>query len=501
MIRLSLLVAYVLFLAVYAWKDWYRALCGLILLTAVIEHPDMPKTLFGIQGLNVWNLLLLAIVAAWALSRRREKLEWDLPRHVELLLTLYLLVVLVGFVRLLADPGGLFEVDTTAGIWSEYLVNTIKWVVPGFLLFDGARTRERFLLGLLCGVAVYVIIGVQVIKWMPPGTVLSGADLSARSLKILQNEVGYHRVNLSMMLGGASWAVFALHVLPRRLVARLGVLLLAATMLYAQALTGGRTGYATWFAVGLALCTLRWRRYLLLVPVVVVGVVLLVPGTVERMTQGFSPETEDRPAVAQGHRDGSVDDYTVTAGRTLIWPYVIAKIKESPNVGYGREAMQRTGLALFLWQELQEVFPHPHNAYFEMLLDNGWIGFVLVMPFYAVVVFHSVSLLRDSRSMLFVATGGACLALVLALLVASVGSQTFYPREGAVGMWCAIGMVFRAKVLRARAEEVAARAAEAEAGDSGGADSGSLPSGGFSSRLRRPTKAPSLDPFLWSETA
>lgn len=31
----------------------------------------------------------------------------------------------------------------------------------------------------------------------------------------------------------------------------------------------------------------------------------------------------------------------------------------------------------------------------------------------------------------------------MALLVAAMGSQTFYPREGALGMWCAIALMFR----------------------------------------------------------
>jgi hypothetical protein len=51
---------------------------------------------------------------------------------------------------------------------------------------------------------------------------------------------------------------------------------------------------------------------------------------------------------------------------------------------------------------------------------------------------------------LFVIAGGICLALVSALLIGSFGSQTFYPREGAVGMWCAIGLMMRMYVERAK---------------------------------------------------
>ena len=332
---------------------------------------------------------------------------------------------------------------------------------------------------------------------MPPGALLSGEDLSERALRVLPREVGFHRVNLSMMLAGASWALFAARMLSRRLPARIVVLLLAAAMVYAQALTGGRMGYVTWFVVGLALCILRWRRHLLLIPVAVVSIVTFVPGAVARMQQGFDLEDRETLAASPSRGDGSVDHYQVTSGRTVIWPYVIAKIKESPVIGYGRRAMTRTGLAGFLWTELRESFPHPHNAYLELLLDNGWIGFVLVMPFYLVMTFHSVSLLLDSRSMVFVAAGGACLALLLALLVAAAGSQTFYPREGALGMWCVIGLMLRVKVERARAQVEAAARPMATRPAAGSAASG----GSFSSRLRRPAMAPSLDPFLWSKEA
>ena len=37
--------------------------------------------------------------------------------------------------------------------------------------------------------------------------------------------------------------------------------------------------------------------------------------------------------------------YTVTAGRNIAWPLVIAKIAEAPLGGYGRLGMERAGLA------------------------------------------------------------------------------------------------------------------------------------------------------------
>jgi O-antigen ligase len=459
MIRLSVLAISIVSLALYSIKDWYVALCGLIALMAVMEHPDMPKTLFGVQGLNPWNILLVVVVAAWLGSRRRERLVWDMPPSVSLMLLAYLGVVLVGFVRMMADRAMLPE--TTGTLVSEQLVNTVKWVVPGLLLYDGCRTRRRFLLGLAAILTIYVLLGLQVIRWMPPGTIASGEELTRRSLKILLNEIGYHRVNLSVMLAGACWALLATRGLTRRPGTRALIAFGALAMAYAQALTGGRAGYATWIAVGVVLAAVRWRRYLVVLPLVVAAIVAVVPAARERMLQGFTPETRDTSAylAEQGQDPDELAEYTITAGRTLIWPYVVRKIAEAPVFGYGREAMRRTGLSDFLSRGLGESFPHPHNAYLEWLLDNGLVGFVLTLPFYAMVVALSFSLFKDSRSPVFVAAGGTCLALVLALLFGAIGSQTFYPREGAVGMWAAIGLMLRTAVERQGAVRLARGAA------------------------------------------
>jgi O-antigen ligase len=457
MIRLALLGLFIVGLALYAIRDWYIALCGLIAIMAVIEHPDMPKTLFGVQGLNPWNLLLLAVVASWLMSRRRERLVWDMPRWANLLLLAYLGVVIVGFARMITNRDGLE--DSTAYLVSEYLVNTVKWVIPGLLLYDGCRSRSRFLLGLAALSSIYILLAIQVIKWMPPGSILSGDELSARSTKIISNEIGYHRVNLSVMLAGASWAILAARGLKGTFAARALVTVAAGAVVYAQALTGGRAGYGTWAAVGVLLSLLRWRRYLLAIPIVVGTVVTFVPAARDRMLQGFTQDTRDTSAYLESQQQvrdpDAPDDYTITAGRTLIWPYVVEKIGQAPLFGYGREAMKRTGLAAFLFEELGEDFPHPHNAYLQWLLDNGALGFAITMPFYVMVLGISTSLFRDSRSPVFVAGGGAALALVLALLIGAIGSQTFYPREGAVGMWAAIGLMLRVATERRRAVRLA----------------------------------------------
>ena len=464
MIRLLLLTVFTGGLAIFAFRDWFKSLCGMVLLMAVIEHPDMPKSIFGIQGLNPWNILLVVVVFAWAVSRKREDLRWDMPGAVVICLIAYFIVILTGTIRMLADLDNLVEMvaamgeepPTALSLISEHFINSFKWVIPGLLIFDGCRSSERFHLGILAVLGIYFLLGMQVIRWMPLESALSGENLTGRSLKLLMNEVGYHRVNLSMMLAGGMWAALASSYLTRR--AELKTIFIAGslTILFAQALTGGRAGYLTWAIVGIFLCFFRFRKYLLIIPIAALLIFEFVPGVYERMTQGFSEETRDTnmQLTASSVPQDEPDLYTITAGRNIAWPYIIEKIKESPLIGYGRLAMKRTGISNHLWSEYKESFPHPHNAYLELLLDNGVIGAIPVLAFYFIIVKFSVSLFMDPRNRFFVAVGGATLALVGALFVASIGSQTFYPREGAVGMWCMIGLMLRVYVQRTAVETV-----------------------------------------------
>lgn len=443
-------------LSAYAWRDWYTSLCGLIALTAVIEHPDMPRAILGFPGLNPWNLLFFTIVAARLLSgpsssivpngtepgQGHEKARWDMPRGPATLLLCGLALVAWGFIRVAVDREGLIEDMSTAGLLSEYAVNPVKWVAVGLLLFDGCRDRRRLTLGLIAILTFYVLMGLQVLRWVLPSGALNGGSLSAYTIGKLRTEVGHHRNDLSVMLAGGSWAVFAMQPLARSLGHRLAILAVGLTVLFSVVLTGGRGGYLAWATVGLTLGVLRWRRYLLVAPLVVILVSALVPSAVDRALEGIQGQS--------GDASQEIDIERLTAGRNVIWSTVIDKILASPIIGYGRAAMQRTGVSSSLVDvEGEELLDHPHNAYLEMLLDSGVIGLLVTLALHGVFVAAGVSLVRDPQRPELVAVGGVGLSLVIAQLVGSFSGQSFWPREATLGMWCAIGLLCRGLVQRA----------------------------------------------------
>lgn len=448
-IRVALCILFVLGFSIYAWRNWFASLCASIFLMAVLEHPDMPKNIADIQGLNPWNFLMLNVLLAWQRARRHQGLRWDMPRYMNVLAAGYLLVIVVGVARMLMDMEPLRRsgFDDLGFSWaiSECLINSIKWVLPGILLFDACRTRRRVVIALGTVLCVYFLIALQVIKHMPLRSVAaSGSDLSRLANKLLVRSVGYHRVNLSMMLSGASWAMLTALALVHTRRSQLLIIGAAAAIALGQAVTGGRAGYVTWGLLGLMLCLLRWRKLLPIIPITVLAVCAFLPGVRDRMLQGFG---SDRGPI---NRDASA--YEMTSGRTIAWSYVIPKIYESPLFGYGRQAMVRTGIYQQIMEDYSggETFPHPHNAYLETLLDNGLFGFLLVIPMYAVIFVLTFRVLRDRTDPIYAAVGGACFSLLCALLIAAMGSQSFYPREGAVGMWAVIGLLLRVHVERQR---------------------------------------------------
>ena len=445
-----ILYLYVLVLLIYAWRDWFVSLCGLILMTAVMEFPNVPKTMYGIQGLNLWNILLLGTFIAWLAARRRRGLTWDLPRHMNILLLLYLGVILIGFLRCVIDRSYLGDREIS-GMVSEELINTIKWVIPGLMLFDGCRSRKRLRMAIVCILAVYLIIATQIVRHMPASSVL-GAGLSQnKRLYLIKKWSGYSACDASAMLSGASWAVLAAIPILRRRRWRLLALPLVVLILGAQAATGGRAGYLAWGVTGLVLCLVKWRRYLILAPAVPVILFFAFPGATKRALWGTSEQTATGEFVSNADR--------ITSGRVIIWPAVIDKIEDSPVIGHGRLAMKRTGLQHQLGVKFDEPFPHPHNMYLELLLDNGILGAIPVLAFFGIVIYQSARMFLHKTNRLCSAAGGVALSLVVAQLVAGIGAQHYYPRESTVGMWLAMFMVFRVAVEYSKSHQGAAAAA------------------------------------------
>jgi O-antigen ligase len=443
MIRLTALWMAIFALSVYSIRDWFKPACVLILLMPLYGHPDMPSNMAGIQGLNPWNTLFFFVTLAYLAQRDREGSRWDMDGRATVLLVIYCMLMLVSFIRVFMDREALPKLSS-GDIIGEYFINAFKWLAPAYFVFVGARTVERRRLVMWTIFLAHLYIALMVIRSIPLGSVTDGAALTRLALKVLPEMFKWSRVNVAMILAGASWAtLFALSYLLRERYRYLP-LLVFGLMSVALALTGGRTGYATWLILATLFCLARWRKGLILMPLVVASILTLVPSISERMLQGFS--SKDGKMVA-------TDVSAVTSGRVVAWPVVLEHIGRSPFIGYGREAMIRTGATQEVVEASMRVeggdviseeggFPHPHNAYLLMLLDSGWFGAIPVFILWALLLVRAIRVCgvanRESDVI-----GMMALSQILCLLIAGFGSQDLYPTSSTVITFATIGLALR----------------------------------------------------------
>src|SRR5207249_4411026 len=118
---------------------------------------------------------------------------WDVPKNIKIAFLVYCGIVAWAFSRFFIDPTEYYEFGR-ARIVVDYLVNPLKFLIPGVLLYHGCRTRERVLWALSAIILLYFLLSVQVIRYMGLHVNMSGTALAERAAKIVHHSVGYHRV-------------------------------------------------------------------------------------------------------------------------------------------------------------------------------------------------------------------------------------------------------------------------------------------------------------------
>ena len=454
MIRYTILGGFIVFFCAYSFKDWFKSLCALIFLMAVLERPDMPKQLLDIPGLNPWNLLMLFVLLGWFMQKRKEKLHSVLSPGLKTALITMALLVIVSFIRMIIDLDGFHDFTTelerspisVRGQFIDSVINTIKWTIPGLLILSGCNTRERQDLLYFTIFATVSLLALQIIRTMGIGILADGSALEKRAVRVFDRDIGYHRNQISALMASSFW-LFILLIPHMKTKLRKFILLNAAAMAFLSLmLTGSRSGYLAWAMVGVVLAWYKWRRYLMFGAAAVVFAVLTIPALQYRVFQGQSEEEIEAYENDNVQLDGNAREFAaMSSGRSVVWPFVLNKIADAPFFGHGREAMVRTGISLQvyrLYNDPSMIFRHPHSAYLQLFLDMGIIGAMIVLIFYFIVFTRSMNLMKHEDKELAL-IGSIGIAYFVAYLTACLTALSFYPNEGIVITWCIIGLILR----------------------------------------------------------
>ncbi len=459
MIRYSLLTLVILYLCLYSFKDWYRALCYSLPILAVLERPDMPRAMLGIPGMNPFNILLLFVLLGWLTQKNREGLQWQVPANINRWLILYLIVVTISWLRMILNPEGVFAharyfwsygIDYPAVSFGDLIredfFNAWKWLIPGLLICHGANTRQRGNLAIQMVLLTGILLAIQIVLRMWPALV-GLDDLNKRSLRVFDRDIGYHKVQLATYMAGSAWGMFvytrlALSGRKKQLGYACFVLITVALMA-----TGGRGGAVAWIACALLFGSLKWRKILLVLPLFLALAFVLMPSAENRYLTGVKANEHER-AISESlglDDSGGEDVYAITSGRNIVWPRVVQYIKKAPIIGYGMRAYERVGVLESLHEEGIPFgigfWSHPHNAYLMFLLDMGGVGFVILLFFYGTMTRWAMRLFRQTGTDEYTRLVAAfCLAYVVTALVSGMFACTFYPSQDNALEWCAIGL-------------------------------------------------------------
>jgi len=451
-IRYTLLWAFIAWLSIVSLKDWYKGVCGLVFLMALVERPDMPKQMFDIPGLNPWNLLFVIVVTAAIVQLGGRTTRAHLTPLIKNFLIYYLIFIFIAFFREIGDLDGIVQFAHLMGaqpislreIIQEDTLNTLKYAVPGLLLFYGCNSKERFKWAVWTLLAMNFLLALQIIKVMPISALTDGTTLEQTAIRKIDRDIGYYRSDLAIFLGGAAWAIFCAKDLVATFWPRLAIYGASFLTMFAVALTGGRIGMGACIVVGTVMAWYKFRKMLFLGPFIALIIILTVPSIQERVTQGFTKNPND--GYQQRFETEGANFHSVTSGRTIVWPVIIQQIMERPFFGHGRRGMQRSGLSTRLVQEYNELFPHPHNAYLELFLDNGVIFGLPILIFYFIMLRYAFQMFKVKNNAICQMAGGMAVAFIGSFLIGAIGQQSFYPMIGSVGLWCSMGILLRIRM-------------------------------------------------------
>lgn len=428
----ALYVALSLLACVAVLYDFRVGAVLLIILLPFSASSVFPHELMGMRGLNPINLLVLGTLCSFLLHGRIGQEGRLLPRP---LLYLYLLPFIAGGLLGMRHVDDIFpyfyevqaiDFATATSYLRDMVLKPGLIVVVAMLVAASvakAHKPERFFMPIV--ISIWVICLVTIIFVLASDLRLGQLATTAGRRTFV--EIGMHPNDLGRLFLMAyalmlfTWWEAREPRFKLLLFFTLGILSLAILFTFSR---GAFTGFM--LVNGLFL---MWKFNAKTLSLALLGAAVVA---------AFAPGYLYR-RVMVGFESGSID--AVSAGRVEgIWMPLLPEIWKSPLWG--------NGLGSVMWSDpmvTEAMIPvtHPHNAFFEAVLDTGFIGFALLLAFYWTVWkgFRSLGshayLSPEMRGFFQGATVG-----LVAFFVTGWAGSTLMPRYEWVFLWVAIGMMY-----------------------------------------------------------
>jgi O-antigen ligase len=416
-------------------RDFRVGVMILIVIMPVSSSTLFPHAMFGITGLNPLNLLIVATIAVFFMrAAGTGALKGFMPRP---LFWLYMAPIAAAAVlganhvdeipRIL-HATEMIQFTNEVGYIRDMLFKPFALVVYAALV--GAAVAwsarpEKFVIPMM--VSVFVMAAIAITFVVSSGASLS--QLAGTYSRHFLSTIGLHANDLGRLYAVAFALLLFVWDRTERWGLKALLVIAMATVSLALLLTFSRGAFFGFAVVCVLYLALRRSlKTMLLAAVLIPPALLLAPGALwSRLEMG----------VGEGLNE-------ITAGRLdEIWIPIMPEVLTTPPWGHG--------LGSVMWSHamrFDEMFTvtHPHNAYIQLYMDLGIIGFVLVMAFwvYSLVSFARLTREERLRPEMQGFFEGAAVGLV-SFLVTGVAGSSFMPAPEQSYLWLALGMMWGVK--------------------------------------------------------
>ena len=349
------IIAVLLIVGILSARNFNAFAIALLLVVIPISGAIfMPRSTFGITGMNPVNVVWLAAFAITVVSGR---ITGTLREYLTPQVMLFMAIYFIAWLRTFFDIGSITQ-------YEEFVVSRASLIIGDFM-----KPLQLFLVGWLVFVfcrksggtqviskaimSAAIVLGAIVLALFLKGTVISGSYTEGRQL--LTASMGMHANSLGAI--GVYFLIFMMRA-SDKVWAKVRLIAIGAALLLIV-LSFSRIAYLATLVLFLLFyrkLPTRERKTIIVVGILVVAI--FSADVISRIQWGINDQDK-------GH--------TVDAGRIHgIWLPLLPQVAAHPIFGSGRYGIlkseaSRRGLHVNT----------PHSAYLEIVLDMGFIGLFL----------------------------------------------------------------------------------------------------------------------------
>ena len=410
---------------------------GVVSLIVMLPISDsgvfFPHALMGVPALNPINLLIAATLLSYVLRGRLGAKTGTLVRWE--LIWLYMVPIAIGGLlgaRHAEDvlpfffERGLINFTGPGGYLRDLVMKPLLIPVVAVLIGAAAARShkpESFIIPI--ALSVWVVALVQIGFIFHSGIRLS--LLAATSNREFLSAIGIHANDLGRVYAAAYALLLFTWWESKRAGLKTFLFITMGLLAFALMLTFSRGAFTGFIVVNLLFLAWKFNAKTAALALAAIAIfAIFAPGYLySRVMLGME----------------SGDANTVSAGRIdEIWLPLLPEIFKSPIWG--------NGLGSVMWSSpmlagAMHTVDHPHNAYFETLLDMGIVGVGLLLTFYW-YVWRGFRKLGSNAYLSPEMRGffqGAAASLI-AFLVSGMAGSSLRPTFEFVHLWMAIGMMY-----------------------------------------------------------